>query len=374
MTSYKSLNKNIEHPTVFQITDKKINFNFSKNTVYVLTSDEFTMNNVIITNNQEVQLSKKKNIFIEESDFYEGFSTDDIIQVLPEGKVNVLWEKKLNPHDIVLFITNNCNAKCIMCPQPPGKDPFDFLETNTILLEYLKNQPIKKIGITGGEPTLKHKELRTLLELAYKNFPNAKVDLLTNAKKLSNFQQCKELCLSNPNITFCISFPSDNENDFNRILVAKIFTDVISAIQNLAKLRQDIELRIVVTKLNYKRLSKISEFIYRNFPFVAHITFMGMEVVGYAYDNFDQIEIYPNQYNDELYKAVQYLNHRNMNVSIYNLPYCLIDQKLWKFLRNSISTWKQSYDVECNICTKKDTCPGVFSTNKLKNYSVKPIY
>lgn len=62
-----------------------------------------------------------------------------------------------------------------------------------------------------------------------------------------------------------------------------------------------------------------------------------------------------------------------MNISVYNIPYCLVDRRVWRFLRNSISSWKQSYDKECNLCIKKITCPGLFATTKSNNYKVTPI-
>jgi len=216
--------------------------------------------------------------------------------------------------------------------------------------------------------------LKELLHLSYKYYPTARIDLLTNGKKLSNFNSAKELSISNPNITFCISFPSDNEKDFNEILESNnIYINVLKAIRNLAILKQNIELRIVITKQNYKRLPQIAEFIYRNFPFTYHITFMGMEIVGHAFDNYEKIKVNPTDYENYLFAAIQFLNRRDMNVSIYNIPYCLITNRLWKFLRNSISAWKQNYKHECTLCVKKDTCPGIFSTSKIYEYNLIPI-
>ena len=59
--------------------------------------------------------------------------------------------------------------------------------------------------------------------------------------------------------------------------------------------------------------------------------------------------------------------------SIYNIPYCLVDKRLWKFIRNSISKWKQTYREECNLCSKKYNCPGLFATTKITPFDVKPI-
>jgi His-Xaa-Ser system radical SAM maturase HxsC len=260
-----------------------------------------------------------------------------------------------------------------MCPQPPHKDDYSLFDVNKLLLEYLQKQPIKKIGITGGEPTIKRNDLINLLKLSYLYYPNVNIDLLTNAKKLNDFNYAKEIALSNPNIKFCISFPTDNPDDFNKIMGTNIYTDVVQSIQNLAILKQNIELRIVIMKQNSNRLLNISEFIYRNFPFVSHIAFMGMEIIGYAFDNINDININTDEYNNELLNAIRFLNQRDMNISIYNIPYCLIDKSMWKFLRNSISTWKQMYQPECNLCSKKSTCSGIFTTSKIQKYKLSAI-
>lgn len=376
MTSYKALKFNINKMHLLQIKKTPFNFNIKNKTAFL--TDEFSFNighNLILTAGDFNVKRNKKQEYISEinADFYNKISDGDIIEVLKDGTINLLWEKKLTPNDITLFITNQCNANCIMCPQPPKKDDYSLLDMNMKLLNNLKSETIKKIGITGGEPTLKENDLLILLKRAYELYPLAKVDILTNAKKLSDFNYAKSLAISNPNIRFCISFPSDNEEDFNKILKSNIYSDAISAIQNLALLKQEIELRIVIVNQNYKRLLNISEFIYRNFPFISHIAFMGMEVIGYAYDNYESIKVSPSEFSSSLIDAVRFLNQRQMNVSIYNLPYCLIDSNLWRFLRNSISSWKQNYERECNLCTKKSSCSGVFTTTQVNSYKLKPV-
>jgi His-Xaa-Ser system radical SAM maturase HxsC len=376
MTSYKVKTKNITEPITFTLSNSPYSLNFRAKTAYIINNaKEHTFGHIVLLlNTKDVPLNGRKKIIYDiDKKFFDNASAGDVIQVMPDGTMNILWEKKLNPHDVTLFITNQCNANCIMCPQPPGKDEFSLLESNLSILRYTKHEPIEKIGITGGEPTVKRKDLVTLLQESYRLFPSTQVDLLTNAKRLADFYYAKELALSNPNITFCISFPSDNMEDFNDIIQADIYSDIMQAIQNLAKLRQNIELRIVILRQNYARLENIAEFVYRNFPFVVHITFMGMEVVGHAFDNIDKIDIPPHEYGTSLMNAVRFLNQREMNVSVYNIPYCIVNRKVWRFLRNSISPWKQFYKDECNLCTKKSSCPGLFMTTQINNYQLEPI-
>lgn len=375
MTTAKArvLNFRTSH-IIAKVSFSKFNFQIGIKTAYIDRDNDFILgHSIIMTSNSKPLKKKIPLVYNINPDFLLSLSEGDIILVDKNGLIIVLWKKTLNPYDAMLFITHQCNCNCIMCPQPPKKDEHSFLSINDKILDYLKKEPIEHIGVTGGEPTLKKDDLVKLLKKAQTYFPKASIDLLTNAKKLADFSLSKELAISNQNITFCISFPSDNEDDFNEIMGAKIYHNTLKAIQNLALLRQRIELRIVIMKQNYQRLLQISEFIYRNFPFVVHIAFMGMEVTGHAYDNFNKIDITPQEFNQNLLEAMTYLHQRDMNASIYNIPFCLIDKRLWKFSKNSISKWKQIFHTECNLCSKKNECSGLFATTKINHYDLKAI-
>ena len=71
------------------------------------------------------------------------------------------------------------------------------------------------------------------------------------------------------------------------------FNKAIYGILNLYRLQQNIEIRIVITKKNYRDLSNIAHFIYWNMPFVFRIAFMGMETHGAASDNLKEVWIEP---------------------------------------------------------------------------------
>ncbi|MDR1975950.1 MAG: His-Xaa-Ser system radical SAM maturase HxsC [Campylobacteraceae bacterium] len=358
------------------VSSSKINLKCKVKTAYIGKTNCFTFGHSIYLSNSSslVQnIGNKPLVYDIKDTFFDSLKDGDIVEIYSNGIVHVLWDKILNHDDLTLFVTNQCNANCIMCPQPPRKDEHSFFEINKAILSYLAKKNIKCIAITGGEPTLKSEELCSLLKHAQKIFPFARIDLLTNGRKLKEFSYAKQLALLNHNITFCVSFPSDNMEDFNKIMGVQSFTDTISAIQNLGLLRQMVELRVVIMKQNCDRLPQIAEFIYRNFPFVVHVTFMGLEIIGNAYDNFAEIDISQKEFNKNLLDAIIYLKQRDMNVSIYNMPFCLIDKRLWGFVKNSISKWKQSYLEECRLCIKAENCQGVFSTTKISKYKIQAI-
>jgi hypothetical protein len=126
--------------------------------------------------------------------------------------------------------------------------------------------------------------------------------------------------------------------------------------------------------MNYKRLPQISEFIYRNFPFVVQVAFMQMEPVGYAKDNIDLLWIDPHEYNTELENAVGFLTNFDLNVLIFNSQLCILPKNLRKFACKSISTWKNIYINECTDCDLKQSCPGFFASSlDIHSKYIKPI-
>lgn len=79
----------------------------------------------------------------------------------------------------------------------------------------------------------------------------------------------------------------------------------MKGLYNLAGIGADIELRIVINRMNFQRLPQLSEFIWKNLPFVAYISFMGLEDTGYSIKNHNKIWIDPIDYQKNLKKQSQ---------------------------------------------------------------------
>jgi His-Xaa-Ser system radical SAM maturase HxsC len=152
------------------------------------------------------------------------------------------------------------------------------------------------------------------------------------------------------------------------------YDETIRGIMNLKKYRQKVEIRIVIHQQTYKRLPELAEFITRNLLFVDHIALMGLEMMGFTKHNIDKLWIDPKEYQEELLKAVKILDRFKMNISIYNHQLCLLNKRLWRFNKKSISDWKNEYMPECEGCLEKEQCGGFFSSAKFKySDSIKPF-
>ena len=162
----------------------------------------------------------------------------------------------------------------------------------------------------------------------------------------------------------CIPLYAANHTQHDCIVGVKgAFTETMKGILNLYQAGVLVEIRIVVGRFNYQWLQDIVEFLLRNLPFVRHIAFMGMEYTGSAGENRDSLVIDPYDYRQELGMAAWRLHRRGMNVSIYNVPLCLLEKRSWIFARDSISAWKKTYADVCDDCQQKSKCCGLFATS-----------
>lgn len=288
--------------------------------------------------------------------------TGDVVKVYPDGMVVRLWDST-SQHNCI-YVTNTCNFKCVMCPQPPCADN-PAQHTDNIRLLQLLDTDVAMIGITGGEPTLFPERLDDYFSIIREKFPNARVEILTNGSPLADFDVAKALAISAPyNLCWCVSLHGDTAALAESIMHSHNGWDkAVQGIINLAKLQQQIEIRIVITKKNVPYVEDIAMFIYRNFPFVSHIAFMGQEIIGEALRNYSAIWIEPAEYAASLDRAVASLRTLGMNVSIYNIPLCILPESCWQFARRSISDWKQHYISCCEMCQRRDACCGFFTTS-----------
>ena len=301
--------------------------------------------------------------------------TGDIVLLKNNGAIDVLFSEDSN-HNI-LFVTNRCNNRCIMCPQPPSEmDDIDYWQKiNLKILDFIPTST-KTIGITGGEPTLMGDKLFVLLEKIITNLPQIDIDILSNGRAFAWVNYVSKFSsLDMSKVLFGIPLHSDYKAYHDFIAQSKgAYDQTLMGLYNLARYNLRIELRVVLTKQSVIRLKQLSRFIYNYLPFCEHVAFMGMEYIGYAPKNDSLVWISPNEYMEDLSDALDYLILNGVNVSIYNLPLCLLPQRFWVLSRKSISDWKRVFPEQCADCQVVDQCGGLFfaSLRKMADF-IQPI-
>lgn len=299
----------------------------------------------------------------------------DIVSVSQDGNINTLYRVN-SPHN-TLLATERCNSNCLMCSQPPkDKDDINRLFDLHQKLIPLIPKDCDELGISGGEPTLMGNHFFTLLEQLQEHLPQTEIHILTNGRTFAWNHVAERLARMNySRVMLGIPVYSDYYQEHDHIVQApNAFNQTILGLHNLARYNQRIEIRVVLHKLSIPRLVKLAKYIYKNLPFAEHVTFMGLEYVGYTPHNIDKLWIDPYDYMDEVGEAVEFLAVRGMNVSIYNTQLCIMPEPLWKYARKSISDWKNSFLPECTRCARLEECGGLFTWNlKKPSQHIRPF-
>ena len=273
----------------------------------------------------------------------------------------------INSNDNTLFVTGQCNNRCAMCCQPPTtKNDIDFLFGQNLELIKIAPKNLPMIGISGGEPTLLGERFFELISVIRQHLPNTTIHILTNGRQFANSNYAEKIKkVGGNNLLLGIPIHSDSSLIHDGITgIKNSFNETIIGLYNLAAFEIPVELRIVINKLNYKKLPQLSDFIFKNLAFVSCVSFMAMEYVGFAVTNSQKIWIEPTEYVPNLKEAALNLNDWQINISLFNLPLCLLSQELHIFAKKSISDWKNKYIDICKNCTKQADCCGLFSTSK----------
>jgi len=292
-----------------------------------------------------------------------------IVAVEPRTGMVLTVFRPESRHNVV-FTTDRCNSNCLMCSQPP-KDVDDSwrIREHLRVLSLIETPP-EFLCITGGEPTLLGDDLIKLITEIRDRLPGTSLQMLTNGRNYANAEYTNKVAgIRHPKLISAIPLYADIAGIHDYIVQSEgAFDQTVEGLYNAAAAGLKVEIRIVLHKQSIPRLVELAEFIYTNFPFAAHVAFMGMEHQGYVKKNWKDLWIDPVEYMPVLERAVQHLWRRRMTVSIYNLQLCLLPESLWSFARRSISDYKNEYVEVCEGCSVREHCAGMF-TSQLGRYS-----
>ncbi|MBX9825363.1 MAG: His-Xaa-Ser system radical SAM maturase HxsC [Xanthobacteraceae bacterium] len=283
----------------------------------------------------------------------------DVLRIHPSGQINVLYRRGANAN--ALFVTERCNSKCLMCSQPPRDDNDDWRIAELARVIPLLDPELPVLGVTGGEPTLLGSKLGLLFETAKRFLPHTTLHVLSNGRAFQSRVFTAGFQAAVDQVVWAVPLyaPTAAAHDYI-VQSSGAFVETVHGLYNLAEAGHAIELRCVISRENAGRLLALAEFVSRNLPFVRHVAFMGLEPMGYARVNRAALWIDPADYGNALRRAVLHLHLRDIPVSIYNLPLCVLQEDMRPFARQSISDWKNVYAPECDGCAVKDQCSGFF--------------
>jgi His-Xaa-Ser system radical SAM maturase HxsC len=301
------------------------------------------------------------------SSAFDYLADGDVIALEPEsGAVRTLFRKNVRYNSFLL--TERCNNYCLMCSQPPRNVEDGWIVDEILQAIPLIDRGAGEIGFTGGEPTLLGDRFLELVRSTESFLPGTALHVLSNGRSFADESLARNLGrIRHHDLMIGIPLYTDLAHIHDYVVQADgAFDETIRGILNLKAHGVRVEIRIVLQKQTYERLPQFARFVARNLRFVDHVTFMGLETTGFARANLDRVWIDPADYQQELAEAVTMLQLAHMHVSIYNSQLCVLDPRLHRFARRSISDWKQEYMPECEGCKLLDDCGGFFSSAKYR--------
>jgi His-Xaa-Ser system radical SAM maturase HxsC len=303
------------------------------------------------------------------------FSDGDVVGFHPQsGRFRTLY-RRASAHNSIL-VTDRCNHYCLMCSQPP-KD----IDDRWLLEEIKEALPLvgkdtRSLCFTGGETLSDWRELIDVLADCRDELPVTAIHVLSNGRAFVRDEVVTAwAALRHPNLMVGIPIYSAVDHVHDYVVQARgAFDETVLGILKLKDKAQRIEVRVVLHALTAPRIVETCKWLARNLSFVDHVALMGLENIGFAIANADELWIDPIDYREELAEGVNLLAAARVNVSGYNLQRCVLDRSVWPYAVQSISDWKNGYVGECDRCIEKNRCTGFFTSGRPRgSRAISPI-
>lgn len=300
---------------------------------------------------------------------------NDIVCLTEDGRVRSLF--RANSDHNTILLTEQCNHYCLMCSQPPKRVDDSWLLREAFELMRLIPRSTQVLGFTGGEPTLYGQGFIELLQHTKNWLPHTSLHVLSNGRAFADEKFTQAYAeVNHPDLMIGIPIYSADPSVHDYVVQAKgAFDETVRGVLNLKRLNQKVEIRVVIHKQTCSDLPELANFIARNLLFVDQVALMGLEHIGFARANIDQLWIDPVEYKDELSEAVKILTAYGINTLVYNHPLCLVNPDVYSCYVKSISDWKNEFAKECTSCNRKQDCGGFFASGIQNGYSqsLKPF-
>jgi MoaA/NifB/PqqE/SkfB family radical SAM enzyme len=216
------------------------------------------------------------------------------------------------------------------------------------------------ITLTGGEPTLR-KDLLQILKYINKEFPETKINLITNARLFHYLEFVNKMKTIN-NLTISTELYGSNEKIHNSITLSdKSFQQTFNGIKNLIDNNFKVELRMVISKLNYTDLPALAELYMKHFKEAFQFVMFPIDLIGNAIKNKDQTLVKYSTLIPFVEKALNTL--KDKNVKTYHIPYCVLNKKFWKYIEGKTASENRlTPALSCNECLFNSNCPKIWTS------------
>jgi len=258
-----------------------------------------------------------------------------------------------------------CNNCCIMCtnimPPPKGSWNRSTREIEEMVRKFNKDD--YQVTITGGEPTIRF-DFFHILKYIKTEMPNSRILLLSNGRMFYYPEFTKKFVDTGCDAV-AIPLHAQNKELHDRITRAPgSFKQTLQGIKNLLehKDKVDVEIRVVIHKLNYRNLPAIAEFISTELRGIRKVVLFPIDIIGNANLNRKKLIVKITDVKPSLERALAVLEKNNTEFNLYHVPFCIIDKKYWKSVAGRTVEKRRVTFKSCDGCVMKKKCPGIWET------------
>lgn len=218
----------------------------------------------------------------------------------------------------------------------------------------------ESINLTGGEPTI-HPDFLGLTREIRDAFPGSKIVIATNGRMFSYPLFTKQyLALNDLSLHIALHGPDAGLHD-SITRTKGSFDQTVRGIRNILKYRnhdQELELRVVITKLNEKAVGRILSFIRKEFSSVDRVTLIFMEMEGLAGKNFKTVGLRYKEFRSQLSQFEQWAEGLP-ELRLYHFPLCVLPPGLWPYAWRTLRKNEVTFLPRCKKCLYKKYCLGI---------------
>lgn len=284
----------------------------------------------------------------------------DILLMVPGRQAATRLIRRDSRHNTLLF-TEQCDQLCVMCSQPPKR-----INDQWRLPHYKKAVRLAdhgaQIGISGGEPTLQRELFFDFLEDITAARPDLSFHILTNGQHFIEADIARLKAIhEQADILWGVPLYAPDADTHDRIVYKEgAFETLMPNLFRLAASKARIELRTVLTGLNYPSLPKLADFISKNLSFIDVWAIMGLEPTGFAKAFKGDLFVDHSVFFEPLEHALDIAASRKLNTTLYNIPTCTVPRLYRSHCADTISDWKKKYLPACDGCELRASCTGFF--------------
>ncbi len=268
-----------------------------------------------------------------------------------------------------ICVWNRCNNNCIMCTNPESFQAesvsatytYDKVIENINRREDYYRETGDHINLTGGEPTI-HPRFLEILKYIRNNFVNNRIVIASNGRRFYYDDFTREALRIN-NVSWEIALHGSNAQDHDAITrIPGSFDQTTRGFKNLLKYRNKshlIEIRIILIKSNYKKLSSICSFVNDNFKEADRLVIIFNEVEGRCEDNLSFVKVDHNEARPFVEDSVSQWAHIFKDFRLYHFPLCTLNKKFWNYIWRTLREEEVFFPYSCDKCLYKKYCLGI---------------